>query len=136
MVLFVRRLQHGFMKSMKHLVKSQNDQVLGDRLKHFMGSSNYQALSQLEQKIQALEQDIQEIQERNLRVEADKAWETSQARIIIISILTYGLIVLFFIIVELPQPFINAIIPTIGFILSTLTVPFFKQFWIKYIYKR
>jgi len=122
---------------MKNLVKTPKYQILGDHLTKFLDSpSAYPVSSQLEQEIQEIKQEIQKIKERNLRVEADKAWETSQARIIIISILTYGLIVLFFIIEELPQPFINAIIPTIGFILSTLTVPFFKQFWIKYIYKR
>lgn len=113
-----------------------NYPILGEHLKNFIESpSDYPVSSKFEQQIHELEQQIHEIKQRNRRVEADKAWETSKTRIIIISILTYGLIVLFFIIEELPQPFLNGIIPTIGFILSTLTVPFFKQFWIKYIYK-
>jgi len=126
------------MKTMKHFVRSPNYLVLGEEhFKKFRELPNeYPVLSQLNQKIQKIEQELQELKERNIRVEADKAWETSQTRIIIISIVTYGLIVLFFIIEELPQPFINGIIPTIGFILSTLTVPFFKKLWIKYIYKR
>jgi len=111
--------------------------ILGEHLKKFIDSPNdYPVFNQYNKRIKELEQEIQTIKNRNIRVEADKAWETSLTRIIIISILTYGLIVLFFIIEELPQPFINGIIPTLGFILSTLTVPFFKRFWINNIYKR
>jgi len=113
-----------------------NYPILGEHLKTFIDSPSYYPVSsKLKQRIQEIEQEIQNLKERNIRVEADKAWETSKTRIIIISILTYGLIVLFFIIEELPQPFLNGIIPTIGFILSTLTVPFFKLLWIKYIYR-
>ena len=111
--------------------------ILGEHLNKFIDSSSINPIFfQYQQEIQKLEEDIQKIEQRNIRVEADKAWETSKTRILIISILTYGLIVLFFIIEKLPQPFLNGIIPTIGFILSTLTVPFFKRFWLKNIYKR
>jgi hypothetical protein len=110
--------------------------ILGEHLNKFIDSpSDYPVFNQYNKRIKELEQEIQTIKNRNIRVEADKAWETSLTRIIIISILTYGLIVLFFIIAKLSEPFINGIIPTLGFILSTLTVPFFKRFWINNIYK-
>ncbi len=79
-----------------------------------------------------LEQKIEAIELRNKRVETDKAWETSRTRKIIIALLTYLTVVLFFIAADLPQPFLNSIIPTIGFLLSTLSLPFFKKIWIKY----
>jgi len=78
-----------------------------------------------------LEQEIKEIRERNKRVELDKAWETSLARKIIIAVLTYLVIVLFFYFASLSKPFINAIVPTLGFILSTLSLSLFKKLWIK-----
>jgi hypothetical protein len=81
-----------------------------------------------------LELEIEKIKLRNLKVEADKAWETSFFRKILIAILTYFVIVWFFYIVDLPRPFHNAIVPTIGFLLSTFTFTIFKKFWIKYIY--
>lgn len=87
------------------------------------------------EKIQILEQEILQIKERNKKVEFDKAWETSFARKIIIAILTYFVIVIFFIFAELSKPFVNAIVPTIGFLLSTLSVWFFKDIWIRYCYK-
>lgn len=76
--------------------------------------------------------EVQAIRERNKKVEADKAWETSIFRKLIIAILTYFVVVLFFVVADLPQPFINAIIPAIGFVLSTLSLSVFKKFWLKY----
>jgi len=80
--------------------------------------------------------EIQNILERNKRVEADKAWETSFTRKLLIAIFTYIVIVLFFLAAGLPKPFINPIVPTVGFLLSTLTLPLFKNIWLKYIYKK
>lgn len=70
------------------------------------------------------------------KVELDKAWETSLSRKIIIAVLTYATIVLFFFVAQLPKPFINSIVPTAGFVLSTLSLPFFKRLWIKYVAKK
>ena len=79
-----------------------------------------------------LEKEIQQIKERNKRVEVDKAWETSLTRKLVIAILTYLVIVIFFFIAELPQPWINAIVPSLAFILSTLSLPLFKKIWMKF----
>jgi len=81
--------------------------------------------------LEQIKKDIEEIKERNARVEKDKAWETSLARKILIAVLTYIVVVLFFHFAHLPKPFVNAIVPTLGFILSTLSVSFFKKIWIK-----
>ena len=81
--------------------------------------------------IEQIKKDIKEIKERNVRVETEKAWETSLFRKVLIAILTYVVIVIFFIFAELPRPFIGAIVPTLGFILSTLSVSYFKNIWIK-----
>ncbi len=86
--------------------------------------------------IEYLKEELARIKERNARVETDKAWETSLTRKIIIAILTYAVIVLFFFTAGLPNPFINSIVPAAGFILSTLSLPFFKKIWLKYIYKK
>lgn len=81
--------------------------------------------------IQQLKSEIEEIKKRNAKVEADKAWETSLFRKILIAVLTYIVIVIFFYFAKLPKPFINAIVPTVGFMLSTFSVPFFKKIWLK-----
>ena len=79
------------------------------------------------------EKRLRTIEERNKRVELDKAWETSWTRKIVIAVLTYLTIVLFFFVAGLPDPFPNAVVPTTGFVLSTFSLPLFKQVWVKYI---
>jgi hypothetical protein len=46
-------------------------------------------------------------------------------------LLTYGVILLFFYTAGLPKPRINAIIPTLWFMVSTLSLPFFKKLRMK-----
>lgn len=82
-----------------------------------------------------IEKRLKLIEERNKRVELDKSWETSLTRKIVIVILTYITIVLFFFFANSPKPFVNSIVPTIGFVLSTLSLPFFKKLWIKFFIK-
>lgn len=83
-----------------------------------------------------LEKEIELLKERNQKVEINKAWETSFSRKIIIAVLTYFVIVLFFYFAWLDKPFVNAIVPTIWFLLSTLSIGLFKNIWLKYIYKK
>jgi len=89
----------------------------------------------MEEKIQRLEKEIQIIKERNLRVEADKAWETSWTRKIVIAGVTYVTISLFLFITNFDKPWEGAIVPTIGFILANMSIPIFKNLWMKYINK-
>ncbi|MCF7862186.1 hypothetical protein K9M79_08165 [Candidatus Woesearchaeota archaeon] len=79
-----------------------------------------------------IEKEIKEIKIRNSKVEKDKAWETSLTRKVIIATLTYLVISLFFVFAHLPQPFINSIVPSAAFMLSTLSLPFFKNVWMKF----
>jgi polyferredoxin len=77
------------------------------------------------------EKEINLIKERNKKVELDKAWETSWARKVLIAVLTYIVIVIFFYFAKLPNPFVGAIVPTLGFVISTFSIPLFKNWWIK-----
>jgi len=86
--------------------------------------------------IKQLNSEINKIKQRNKRVEADKAWETSTIRKVIIALLTYIIIVIFLYSVNLPKPFSNAIVPALAFFLSTLTIPLFKNWWFNNIYKK
>jgi hypothetical protein len=83
--------------------------------------------------IQDLELRIKKIEERNRRVETDKAWETSKTRRLLLIICTYLAIALYLKFILKIEPWLNAIVPTLGFLLSTLTFPFFKKLWNKYL---
>lgn len=78
------------------------------------------ALSHLEHRVSAIEQ-------RNKIVELDKRWEMSVARKVLLMIFTYLAILSYFLAIGLESPLLNAAVPTIGFLLSTLTLPFFKK---------
>jgi hypothetical protein len=79
----------------------------------------------------SIETELQKIKERNKKVELDKAWETSLTRKTLIAVLTYIVIVIFLIQIKNTEPFINAVVPTIGFLLSTLAIEPIKNIWIK-----
>ena len=85
--------------------------------------------------IEDLKQEIDEIKSLNKRVECDKAWETSRSRKMLILVLTYIVIVIFFLVAKLPDPFVNALVPSVAFLLSTMTIPLFKKWWINKFYK-
>lgn len=104
---------------------------------HFSGlaKTRYNLIKIMDKQLEQLQNEIALIKKRNQRVETDKAWETSWVRKIIILFLTYIVIVIFFFFAHLPKPFINAIVPALAFVLSTLTVPLFKNLWLKKFYK-
>jgi len=90
----------------------------------------------MEERIKELEIQINKIEERNKKVEADKAWETSWHRRWSILVLTYTLVVVFFLIANLPNPFVNAIVPTLGFLLSTLSINLLKEIRVQRFYEK
>ena len=81
--------------------------------------------------LQQLKNEIEKIQERNARVEADKAWETSWTRRILIAVLTYIVIAVFFLIVGFQHAFLSALVPVTGFVLSTLSLSIAKNIWVR-----
>ncbi len=83
-----------------------------------------------------IEKEVSLIKERNKRVEADKAWEVSKTRRIIVALFTYAVMVLIMDTIGTHDPAIDAIIPTLGFLLSTLSLPFLKNIWLNFIYKK
>lgn len=81
--------------------------------------------------IKELEKRITDIEKRNKRVEGDKAWETSTLRKILIIILTYIFAVLYLKIADTTNPFFGAVVPCVGFYLSTQTLNIIKREWLK-----
>ena len=78
-----------------------------------------------------LEERIIALEVRNARVEADKAWETSWLRRVSIMLLTYLTVVVYLHFVMHISPWLNALVPVIGFLLSTLTVSLLKRTWLR-----
>jgi hypothetical protein len=77
-----------------------------------------------------LEKRIEQLEARNRRVEADKAWETSWTRRLAIMLLTYLVVVAYLHFVIHINPWLNALVPVVGFFLSTLTISALKSWWL------
>lgn len=85
--------------------------------------------SDMESRLVALETQMQAVLKRNQKVEENKAWETSRTRLFIITIITYVTMVLVFSVLHSSQPLRDALVPTTGFFLSTLSLPFVRRVW-------
>lgn len=85
--------------------------------------------------LQQLEEELEKIKNRNKRVETEKAWETSWTRRAVVVIFTYTVMAIIFIFLGTPNPLENAVVPSVAFILSTLSGPIVKSFWLKNIHK-
>ncbi len=81
--------------------------------------------------IEEITKQIIEIQNRNARVELDKAWETSTFRKVSIALLTYLVMTAFMWSLGNDIPYVNSIIPTLGFLLSTLSLNALKRYWLQ-----
>lgn len=81
--------------------------------------------------LEELEEDIEAIKKRNRTVEIDKAWENSWVRKSLVLSLTYVVIVIFFYITDSAKPWLYALVPVLGFWLSTLSVSAVKKFWVQ-----
>lgn len=78
-----------------------------------------------------LENRIAKIELRNKKVEMDKAWEGSLTRRFLIVLFTYISIGTYMWAIGVTNPLLNAVIPSLGFTLSTLTLPYFKKLWME-----
>ena len=78
-----------------------------------------------------IEERVAAIEERNVRVEFDKGWETSWVRRGVIAAVTYCIAGIWLVLIADSNPWLKALVPVAGYILSTLTIPFFKKVWLK-----
>jgi hypothetical protein len=83
-----------------------------------------------------IKKEIDLIKERNKKVEADKAWETSGVRVASVLGMTYVVTAIVFYFLGVQNFLLNALIPTVGFYLSTQSLPLLKIWWINKYYKK
>jgi hypothetical protein len=77
----------------------------------------------------SIEKRITAIEKRNEKVSLDKSWETSWTRRISIAILTYFVVLVYLFVIGNSNPWINAIVPPVGFLLSTLAMKEIRKIW-------
>ncbi len=83
-----------------------------------------------------IEERVKNIEDRNKRVEKDKAWETSNTRKICIMVLTYIVVISYsYLIREYNYILLSSLVPVIGFTLSTVSLKFIRKIWESKVYK-
>ena len=90
----------------------------------------------MEERLQRVEHELKAISERNARVEADKAWETSPFRMFAIAAFTYGAATLVLYLIGAENIFFGALVPVLGFILSVQSLPTLKRWWIRHFFMK
>ncbi len=78
----------------------------------------------------------EDIQNRNKRVESDKAWETSLTRRSIITLVTYLVVGFYLNLLKVDYAWLHALVPPAAYVLSTLSLGFVKKIWLKKIYAK
>jgi hypothetical protein len=74
--------------------------------------------------------EIDQIKERNRKVELDKKWETSWIRRLCICVLTYFVVVVYsYTINKFSSVWLSSVVPVLGFMLSTLSLRLVRNFW-------
>ena len=64
-----------------------------------------------------LEERRQKIESRNMKVEVDKAWETSLMRRFLLTLFTYLAISVYMWAIDISRPWFNAVVPAVAFML-------------------
>ena len=80
---------------------------------------------------QEIQKEFEAIKERNRRVETDKAWEVSWTRRLFIAVVTYVTAGVWLVTISDTNPWLKAIVPVAGYVLSTLSLPPLKKWWIR-----
>mmetsp|Transcript_18700 Transcript_18700/g.31168 ORF Transcript_18700/g.31168 Transcript_18700/m.31168 type:complete len:234 (+) Transcript_18700:83-784(+) len=86
-------------------------------------------LSRLEDQVELLAADLRELHHRNYEKDKGKKFEGSYTRVGFIMVITYFTLCGYMIAIGVSDPFLNAIVPTVGFNLSTWSLPWVKQIW-------
>ena len=82
--------------------------------------------------MKTVEERVNDIEERNKRVEKDKAWETSMTRKLCIMVLTYIVVITYsYMINNFSSILLSSLVPVIGFTLSTLSLNMVRKIWEK-----
>lgn len=130
------RLQHNHQRNESHAVIRHDVEPLPSLKKayllpkeHALHIPPHVTLSRLEDQVELLAADLRELHHRNYEKDKGKQFEGSYTRVSFIMVITYFTLCGYMIAIGVSDPFLNAIVPTVGFNLSTWSLPWVKQIW-------
>lgn len=84
----------------------------------------------------SIDERISRIESRNAKATSDKAWETSLTRRGAISGITYIFAGFSLYLLGSNAPWFYALIPVLGYVLSTLSLPLLRALWQTHVYNK
>jgi hypothetical protein len=94
-------------------------------------TDNNTSTSSILQRLAHIEKEIDALQQRNFEKDRGKDFETSYTRVFFLMFVTYWTLFAYMYIIGTNQPFLDAIVPTLGFNISTWSLPLVKEWWIQ-----
>jgi len=88
-------------------------------------------LNDVSERLELLQTEIEALKQRNFEKDRGKEFESSYTRVIFIMVITYWTLFGYMCIIQTSNPFLDAIVPTVGFNISTWSLPFVKEWWIQ-----
>ncbi len=82
--------------------------------------------------IQVLQQEVSLLNTRNRKVGLDKAWDQSLARTLFVAVMTFLCLGVYMSAIRVKNSWLSAIVPTVGFVLTTWSFPTAKNAWVRW----
>jgi hypothetical protein len=89
-------------------------------------------LSRIDDEVEEMKKQIRDLRYRNYTKDKGKKFEGSYTRVGFIMIITYITLSWYMYLIGVGAPFLNAIVPTVGFNLSTWSLPSVKKAWMAF----
>lgn len=90
------------------------------------------AMARIDDDVERLKIQIRFLQERNFIKDKGKKFEGSYTRVSFIMLITYATISAYMYLIGVKDPLLNAIVPAVGFNLSTWSLPWLKKVWMAF----
>lgn len=92
--------------------------------------SERDGLLTLTKSVAAIQDEVDHINRRNIEKDRGKEFETSYTRVIFLMTITYSTLFGYMSIIKTNNPALDAIVPTVGFNISTWSLPYIKEWWV------
>ena len=93
------------------------------------------SMMEIEERLQLMQGEINLLKQRNYEKDRGKEFESSYTRIFFLMAVTYVTLALYmYYVLKTSRPYLDAIVPTVGFNISTWGLPYVKEWWIQINY--
>jgi len=82
------------------------------------------------------DEELLALKARNTRVETEKAWEVSWTRRFSIAVVTFVITFAYMKLTKQEPLWLGSFVPAFGYLLSTVSIPYLKEFWINHCHNK